>query len=182
MTDHTRAAGDDARSPGGEPAPVHPAREMSLHLLRMLETRLEAAGLVLQAESRRIVTRLQLNLLAAAALFIALWGGIVLLAIALPPHLRVPVLGAVVAAFVLAAVWAVFKARRMASGHGVGSMRWFLEALKLDLEIFARSLSRPAQPPVSDAVPPEPEPTAPEPTPGPESPDSKRNAPSDLAA
>ena len=44
---------------------------MSLHLLRMLETRLEAAGIALQAESQRLLTRLQLQLLAAAAVFIA---------------------------------------------------------------------------------------------------------------
>ena len=69
----------------------HPAREMSLHLLRMLETRLEAAGIVAQAESQRLLSRLQLKLLAAAAVFIAIWGAIVLLAIALPPDLRVPV-------------------------------------------------------------------------------------------
>src|SRR5262245_23837777 len=90
-----------------------PAREMSLHLLRMLETRLEAAGIVLQAEGNRIATRIQLQLLGAAAVLIAIWGGIVLLAVALPENLRVPVLSGVVADFVLAAVWAFLKARGM---------------------------------------------------------------------
>ncbi len=84
--------------------PAHPARELSLHLLRMLETRMDAAGIVLQAESQRLLMRLQLQILAAAAGFIAIWGGIVLLAIALPSHLRAPVLGAVVALFVLGAL------------------------------------------------------------------------------
>ena len=151
-------------APADEPA--HPAREMSLHLLRMLETRLEAAGIVLQSESQRLVTRLQLHLLAAAAGFIAIWGGIVLLAIALPPDLRIPVLSGVVLAFVMAAAWAVLRARRMVAGKAPGSLSWFLDSLKLDLEVLARSLAQaqartpplpPAEPdaerrPVSDAA------------------------------
>lgn len=139
--------------------PSHPARELSLHLLRMLETRLEAAGIVLQAESQRVVSRLQLHLLAAAAGFIAIWGGIVLLAIALPPDLRVPVLAGVVAAFVVVAGWCVLRANRMIAGNAVGSLSWFLDSLKLDLEVLARSLAQhhlqaaPQNPP-----PPEPQP------------------------
>jgi len=130
-----------ARANGSaEPAPG-PASGMSLHLLRMVETRLEAAGIVLQSESSRLVSRLQLQLIGAAAIFIAIWGGIVLLAIALPPNLRVPVLSGVVIAFVLAAVWTFVKANRMVAGQGVGSMHWFLESLKLDLEVMARSLA-----------------------------------------
>ncbi len=118
-----------------------PARELSLHLLRMLETRLEAAGIALQAEGSRLANRLQLQLIGAAALFIAIWGGIVLLAIALPPNLRVPVLSGVVAAFVIGALWALLKAHRMIAGSGVGSLNWFLNTLKLDLEVLSRSLS-----------------------------------------
>jgi uncharacterized membrane protein YqjE len=132
----------------------HPAREMSLHLLRMLETRLEAAGLVLQSESRRLVSRVQLQLLAAAAGFIAVWGGIVLLAIALPPNLRIPVLAGVVLAFVLFAAWAVLRAHRMIAGKDVGSLSWFLDSLKLDLEVLARSLAQ-AQAPTSPPAQPE---------------------------
>lgn len=120
---------------------LHPARGMSLHLLRMLETRLEAAGLVLQAEGNRIATRIQLQLLGAAAVFIAIWGGIVLLAIALPPNLRVPVLSGVVAAFVIGAAWAFLKARSMIAGQGVGSLHWFVESLKADVEVLSRSLA-----------------------------------------
>jgi uncharacterized membrane protein YqjE len=139
------AAGEKPAEPGGADGAAEfgprPAREMSLHLLRMVETRLEAAGIVLQSESARLVTRLQLQLIGAAALFIAIWGGIVLLAIALPPNLRVPVLSAVVAAFVLGAVWVLVKAHRMVSGRDVGSMHWFLESLKLDLEVLSRSLA-----------------------------------------
>ena len=146
-----------------EPDPLHhPAREMSLHLLRMLETRLEAAGIVAQAESQRLLSRLQLKLLAAAAVSIAIWGAIVLLAIALPPDLRVPVLGAVVAAFVIGAVVAWFVAERLKAGREVGSLSWFLEGLKADLEILARTLSTPAA-----AAPP---------------PDQQRSPPSDIAA
>ncbi len=140
-----------------------PAREMSLHLLRMVETRLEAAGIVLQAESSRMMMRLQLQLLGAAAVLIAIWGGIVLLAVALPPNLRVPVLSAVVGAFVLAAVWALLKARGMVAGRDVGSLHWFLESLKRDLEVLSRSLAE------SQAAPPPP----PEEKPG--------SAPNDLA-
>jgi uncharacterized membrane protein YqjE len=138
--------------------PAHPAREMTLHLLRMLETRLEAAGIVLQTESRRLVSRLQLQLLAAAAVFIAIWGGIVLLAIALPPHLRIPVLSGVVLAFVVLAAWALLRAHRMIAGREVGSLSWFLDSLKLDLEVLARSLApAPVQAPDQPPVQPEPE-------------------------
>src|SRR5690242_10544233 len=101
MTEPTDTGAEIPRPAGGEDNKANPARELSLHLLRMLETRMEAAGLVFQAESQRLLSRLQLKALAAAAVFIALWGGIVLLAIALPPNLRVPVLGAIVAGFVL---------------------------------------------------------------------------------
>jgi uncharacterized membrane protein YqjE len=158
------AEGDKPQEDATKHDPLHhPAREMSLHLLRMLETRLEAAGLVAQAESRRLLTRLQLRLLAVGALFIALWGGIVLLAIALPDRLRVPVLGAVVADL-------RDRRRGVAGDRGphAGQPRsriagWFLEGLKMDLEVLARSL---AQPVVQAAPPPE----------------EKRSPPSDVAA
>jgi uncharacterized membrane protein YqjE len=140
------AAGEQTPGSGSKDA-LHPAREISLHLLRMLETRMEAAGIVVQAETNRLLSRLQLKLLAAAAIFIALWGGIVLLAIVLPPAWRVPVLSAVVVAFVLTAVWALLAARRKISTQQPGSMAWFLDGLKLDLEVFSRNLSQsPAQP------------------------------------
>jgi len=150
--------------------PSHPARELSLHLLRMLETRLEAAGIVLHAESQRVVSRLQLHLLAAAAGFIAIWGGIVLLAIALPPNLRVPVLAGVVAAFILVAAWCALRANRMIAGSQVGSLSWFLDSLKLDLEVLARSLAQ-HQAHVAPHVPPAPEPP----------PESQRSPVSDAA-
>jgi uncharacterized membrane protein YqjE len=137
---------EQANSAGPHENSYGPAREMSLHLLRMLETRIEAAGIALQAEAQRLVSRLQLQLLAAAALFIAIWGGIVLLAIALPPNLRVPVLSGVVAAFVIGAVWALLRARRLLPGREVGSLSWFLDALKLDLEVLSRSLAHHPQP------------------------------------
>ena len=140
--------------------PAHPARELSLHLLRMLETRMDAAGIVLQAESQRLLMRLQLQILAAAAGFIAIWGGIVLLAIALPSHLRVPVLGAVVGLFVLGAVVAWLVAGRMISSRQIGSLSWFLEGLKMDLEVLARALSQ------NQTAPPE----------------QQRSPPSDIAA
>jgi uncharacterized membrane protein YqjE len=143
----------------------HPAREMSLHLLRMLETRMEAAGIVLQAESQRLMSRLQLHLLAAAAVFIAIWGGIVFLAIALPPHLRVPVLAAVIGAFLLVAVWAVLRARRMVSGRAVGSLSWFLDSLKLDLEVLARSLAQSQVVQMPPQSPPPSQPDSPSDTP-----------------
>jgi len=87
----------------------------------------------------------------------------VLLAIALPPNLRLPVLSGVVLAFVLLAVWAVLRANRMIAGKDVGSLTWFLDSLKLDLEVLARSLGQaqvvqaPTQPPVQPEPEPEPE-------------------------
>jgi uncharacterized membrane protein YqjE len=158
----------------------HPAHELSLHLLRMLETRLEAAGIVLQTESRRVVAKVQLQLLAAACLLIGLWGGIVFLAIALPPHLRVPVLGGVVGAFVVAALVAFFKARSMTADTGLGSLEWFLASLKQDLEIWARSLAfHQAHQAHQAQQEHEPEPGPQEPVPPP---DQNRSPPSDIAA
>jgi uncharacterized membrane protein YqjE len=118
------------------------ARALTLHLLRMFETRSEALGVAVESELRSFSSRLQLRALAAGALFLALWGGIVLLAIALPPHLRIPVLAAVIAAFVIAGVWALLAAKRAEGPRGVGSMAWFLEGLTLDLEVLSRFLSQ----------------------------------------
>lgn len=118
-----------------------PARELSLHLLRMLETRMDAAGIALQGETQRMLARLQLKLLAAAALFIAIWGGIVLLAIALPPDWRVPALSIVVVLFVIGAIAAYWLAQRKASSRDVGSLHWFLDSLRQDLEVLSRTLS-----------------------------------------
>jgi uncharacterized membrane protein YqjE len=151
-------AAENAAMAGIHETPSHPAREMSLHLLRMLETRLEAAGIVLQSESHRVVSRLQLHLLAAAAGFIAIWGGIVLLAIALPPNLRIPVLSGVVAAFLLVVVWCVLRANRMVAGRQVGSLSWFLDSLKLDLEVLARSLAQHQGQGAPQGAPPAPQP------------------------
>jgi len=142
-----------------------PARELTLHLLRMLETRADAAGIAVQAEIESFSSRLLLKVIAGAALFFALWAGIVLLAIVLPAELRAPVLGAVVGLFVLAAVVALVLAKRKVTSRDVGSMAWFLESLRLDLEVFSRALEKhQAQ--------------APAPTP----PDEARSPPNDLAA
>lgn len=119
-----------------------PARELTLHLLRMLETRMDAAGIAIQAEVQIVTQRLQLKLLAGVLAFLAVWGGIVLLAIALPENARIPVLSGVVAAFLVAAVIAFVVAQRKASSYEVGSLRWFLDSLKLDLEVLSRSLAR----------------------------------------
>ena len=158
----------NGKTHNGEESASHPARELSLLLLRMLETRMDAAGIVVQAESSRIMFRLQLKLLAAALIFIALWGGIVLLAIALPEQLRVPVLAAVIAAFVIGAVVAVVVANRRTARGEVGSLSWFLEGLRQDLEVFARSLSQSQAPPQAQQPSPPP--------------DQPRSPPSDLAA
>ena len=167
----TEATEDKPQPAAASPEePSHPARELSLHLLRMFETRLDAAGIALQAESQRLMTRLQLRILAAAAGFIAIWGGIVLLAIALPPHLRAPVLGVVVGLFVLGAVVAWLVANRMLASREVGSIYWFLEGLKLDLEVLARALSQ------SQPAPPEQQP------PGQQPPEEQRRPPDGIAA
>jgi len=159
------AAGEKAPGNGFDPEP-HPAREMSLHLLRMLETRMDAAGIALQAETQLIMARLQLKLLAAAAIFVSIWGGIVLLAIALPPNLRVPVLSAVVMGFVIAGITCHVIAGRKASTREVGSLAWFLDSLRLDLEVLSRTLARSQ----TQSQPQEPQP------------EPERNPPSDIAA
>jgi len=144
---------------GAEPD-AGPARALTLHLLRMLETRMDAAGIAIGTEVQAFGTRMQLKILAAALLFIAIWGGIVLLAIALPDPYRIPVLAAVVAAFVVGAIWAGVAARSKVASTEVGSMRWFLDGLKQDLEVLSRSLNRRPEP----------------------APSTQRSPPSDLAA
>jgi len=147
---------DEAQATETEPADEGesgPARALTLHLLRMLETRADAAGIALQSEMQTFSARLQLRLLAAAALFIAIWGGIVLLAIALPPQYRIPVLAVVVALFIVGAIWAQLAAMRKVASREIGSMSWFLDSLKLDLEVLSRSLASvrtPAAAPASD--------------------------------
>ena len=101
-------------------------------------------------------------------MFIAIWGGIVLLAIVLPPHLRVPVLSAVITALVIGAVVAHLAAKRKVASREVGSMSWFLDSLRLDFEVLSRSLAKPR---VTPAAPP------PETPPG-----EERRPPNDLAA
>ena len=119
----------------------HPAREMTLHLLRMLETRADAAGIALQTEIQSFQNKLQLKLIFGAAVFFAVWSGIVLLAIVLPPHLRVPVLSTVVALFSVAAVVAYLAGKKQVGANGVGSMAWFLDSLRLDFEVLSRSIA-----------------------------------------
>jgi uncharacterized membrane protein YqjE len=161
--------------PADEPAEAEDepgtARALTLHVLRMIETRMDAAAIALQSEIQAFSSRLQLRLLAAAAFFLALWGGIVLLAIALPPHLRIPVLSAVVVAFVLGGIWAIIVGNRAVQNRDVGSMSWFLENLKQDFDVLSRSLAQSRQ---ERQAPPQPPPAAAnEPT---------RSDPNDLAA
>jgi hypothetical protein len=101
-------------TPGEEPA--HPAREMSLHLLRMLETRLEAAGIVLQSRASAWCRGCSCTCWPRPPASSPSGVGIVLLAIALPPNLRIPVLSGVVAAFVLGACGVRCRAHRMIAG------------------------------------------------------------------
>lgn len=128
----------------GDPDPS-PAREMSMHLLRMLETRMDAAGIAIQGETQLLLARVQLKLFAAAAIFFAVFSGIILLAIALPPGARVPVLSAVMVTFIILAVVAQMHSKRKASTHEVGSLFWFLENMRQDLEVLSRALARSQQ-------------------------------------
>jgi uncharacterized membrane protein YqjE len=131
-----------------------PARALTLHVLRMFETRMDAAGIALESEIKAFSSKLQLRLLGAAAFFLALWGGIVLLAIALPAHLRIPVLAAVVAAFVIAGIWAMLAANRKLNSGEVGSLTWFLDGLKQDVDVLSRSLAHRRQQNASPSAPP----------------------------
>ena len=166
---------EDQNEPADEPVDDEPgkARALTLHLLRMVETRMDAAGIALQGEVQAFSSRLQLRIIAGAALFIALWGGIVLLAIVLPPHLRVPVLASVIAAFVIAGGWALVAANRKVTSHDVGSLTWFLDNLKQDVDVLSRSLARSR---AQRAQPPS------QPPPAAESNESTRSDPNDLAA
>jgi len=135
-------SGNDTQGGHSEETPSGPARELTLHLLRMLETRADAASIALQSEIQSFSSRLQLRVLAGAAIFFAIWAGIVLLAIVLPPQLRVPVLAALVGLFVAGGVIALLVAKRKVDSREVGSLTWFLESLKLDLEVFSRALEK----------------------------------------
>jgi uncharacterized membrane protein YqjE len=138
-------AGNDTQSEHEQPESnqAGPARELTLHLLRMLETRADAAGIAVQSEIESFSKRLQLRVVAGAAIFLAVWAGIVLLAIVLPPELRVPVLASVVGLFVIGAVIALLAANRKVVSGEVGSMAWFLDGLKRDFEVFSRALEKP---------------------------------------
>ena len=136
-------SGNDTQDENPEDSHSGPARELTLHLLRMLETRADAASIALQSEMQSFSARLQLRVLAGAAMFFAIWAGIVLLAIVVPPELRVPVLGGLVGLFVVGSVVALLMAKRKVESREVGSMTWFLDSLKLDLEVFARALEKP---------------------------------------
>lgn len=145
---------EDQTAPPAQPAEDEPgtARALAIHVLRMLETRVDAAGIALQGELRAFSSRLQFRLLSAAALFLALWAGIVLLAIVLPPHLRIPVLSVVVVAFIAAGIWAHLAASRALAPRDIGSMSWFFDSLKQDVEVLSRSLApQPKQEPAPDA-------------------------------
>lgn len=135
-----------------------PARELTLHLLRMLETRAEAGSIALRAEMQSFSARLQLRVIAGAAIFLAVWAGIVLLAIVLPPELRVPVLASLMGLLIVIAMIALLVAKRKVDSREVGSMAWFLESLKRDLEVFSRVLEKPqvtAPPPAEPGSPDE---------------------------
>ena len=124
----------------------------------MLETRVDAAGIALQAEIQSFsIAPAVARARRGRRCFIAIWGGIVLLAIALPPHLRVPVLAAVVAAVRARRRVGALAANRAVASREVGSMSWFLDSLKLDLEVLSRSLaqSRAQQAPPPAATPEE---------------------------
>jgi len=45
--------------------------------------------------------------------------------------------------FVVGSVVALLMAKRKVESREVGSMTWFLDSLKLDLEVFARALEKP---------------------------------------
>ena len=153
MTDELNEAPEapDEDEPGA-------ARALTLHVLRMFETRMDAAGIALQSEIQSFSSKLQLRILGAAAFFLALWAGIVLAAIALPAHLRIPVLSGVVAAFVIGGVWAFLAAKRAATVTGVGSLTWFLDNLKQDVDVLSRSLAHRRQPQQAEEPAPTPEP------------------------
>ncbi len=160
-----------------------PTRALLLHLLRMAETRVEAARLTASSEVRAVRNRVQLKLLAGVALIVALWAAVVLIAVALPPHLRIPVLAGVVLLFAIGAVVAWMVASRERTRDEPGTLNWFVEGLKLDLEVFARTMERTAaqaaaQP--SEEPPPDQPAPPPQESQGPTS--STRSPPSDLAA
>jgi uncharacterized membrane protein YqjE len=147
MEDQTEASAPPAEDEPGT------ARALAIHVLRMLETRVDAASIALQGELQSFASRLQFRLLSAAALFLSLWAGIVLLAIVLPPHLRIPVLSVVVVAFIAVGLWAHLAANRAVAPRDIGSMSWFFDSLKQDVEVLSRSLAPQAKQEPSPAAP-----------------------------
>lgn len=153
---HDAGAGNGAARNGTAPGADQdsgPARELALHVLRMLETRMDAAGIAIDTEVESFKSQAQLKLLAGGAWFLAAWAAIVLIAIALPDPWRIPVLCAVVGLLVVGALWAQAASRRRVGSHEVGSMRWFLDGLKADFEVLSRTLA-PKHPPEPKPEPP----------------------------
>jgi uncharacterized membrane protein YqjE len=140
---------------GADPQEASQARVVGGHILRMVETRMDAAAVAFQCEAENLVSRLRFRLLAVGAFFMTLWAGIVLLAVALPESWRVPVLAGVVAALAIAAIVAQVVSKRRDAGTGVGSLRWFLDGLREDIDVIARSMAPPlrAVPPAEPAPP-----------------------------
>jgi uncharacterized membrane protein YqjE len=148
---------EDVPPPRAEADPLEAgqARVVGGHILRMVETRMDAAAVAFQCEADNLVSRLRFRLLAVGALFMTIWAGIVLLAVALPENWRVPVLAAVVAALAIAAIAAQVFSKRHDAGTGVGSLRWFLDGLREDIDVVARAMAPPlrAVPPAEPAPP-----------------------------
>jgi uncharacterized membrane protein YqjE len=153
--DDQPAAGAERPQPAAQSRESEPgrARLLGAHVLRMFETRMDAAAIAIEYETQSLATRLRLRLFAVGAIFMAVWAGIVLLAVALPDPWRVPVLAGVVAAFAIGAIVLQVRIGRRVEQQAVGSMRWFVDGLRADVEVLARALA--PEPPQNGAENPD---------------------------
>ena len=119
-----------------------PARALTLHLLRMLETRMDAAGIALQAEIQSFTVAPAAPAAGGRGVFLRDLGRHRAAGhrLAAAPAHSGPVRGG--RRVRDRGVWAQSRRETQGASHDVGSMSWFLDSLKQDVEVLSRSLAQ----------------------------------------
>ncbi len=116
---------------------------LSQQIARMLETRLEAAQLVVEIERDRLLRQLRLQLFGVLALGTAVWVGIVLLAVILPPGVRGGVLAGALIACLFGFGLSRATLRSAQRDESSAPYQRLLRALRADLGAVAAALDPP---------------------------------------
>jgi len=115
-------------------------RALLRHLWAMVQTRAEAATLVVKLQRTAVAQGLIMSGIAAFAAMSFMTALIVLIAIAAPPAWRVPALGVVTAALLATAIYAALTARRRFTADA-NVIADFTRGLKLDLAMINLALN-----------------------------------------